>query len=75
MVHLDILKLLVLVDDTDKSITSNITTVNLSKRVTPNLNVGTKYIIPFGNALFNPHEGHMSGYWWYCKFNWFLYFW
>ena len=47
-----------IIDDTDKAITSNITTVKLSKRITPTLNVGTKYIIPFGNALFNPHEGH-----------------
>ena len=47
-----------IVDNTDEAITSNITTVKLSKRITPTLNVGTKYIIPFGNALFNPHEGH-----------------
>tara|TARA_Y100001937_G_scaffold35431_1_gene50911 strand:+ start:675 stop:2636 length:1962 start_codon:yes stop_codon:yes gene_type:complete len=48
-----------IVDDSDDAITSNITTVKLSKRVTPTLNIGTKYIIPFGNALFNPHGGHM----------------
>ena len=48
-----------IVDDTDDAITSNITTVKLSKRVTPTLNKGTKYTIPFGNALFNPHGGHM----------------
>ena len=47
-----------IIDNTDEAITSNITTVKLSKRITPTLNVGTKYIIPFGNALFNPHEGH-----------------
>ena len=49
-----------IIDDTDDAITSNITTVNLSKRVTPILNKATKYTIPFGNALFNPHDGHMS---------------
>tara|TARA_Y100001972_G_scaffold9947_1_gene10872 strand:- start:1686 stop:3647 length:1962 start_codon:yes stop_codon:yes gene_type:complete len=48
-----------IIDNADEAITSNITTVKLSKRITPTLNVGTKYIIPFGNALFNPHGGHM----------------
>ena len=49
-----------LIDNTDDAITSNITTVNLSKDFTPKLNISTKYIIPFSNALYNPHSGHDS---------------
>ena len=49
-----------LVDDTDPSITSNITTVKLSKDFLPTLNTATKYTIPFNNALYNPHSGHDS---------------
>ncbi len=49
-----------LIDETDEAITSNITTINLSKDFTPNLNTPTKYIIPFSNALYNPHSGHDS---------------
>jgi len=47
-----------LIDETDDAITSNITTVKLSKEFTPTLNTGTKYTIPFSNALYNPHSGH-----------------
>ena len=47
-----------LIDNTDDAITSNITTVELSKDFTPTLNTGTKYTIPFNNALHNPHAGH-----------------
>ena len=49
-----------LVDDTDDAITSNITTVTLSKDFTPTLDKDTKYIIPFNNKLYNPHSGHDS---------------
>ena len=49
-----------LIDDSDNSITSNITTIKLSKDFVPTLNSPTKYTIPFNNALFNPHSGHMS---------------
>ena len=49
-----------LIDETDEAITSNITTITLSKDFTPNLNTSTKYIIPFTNALYNPHSGHNS---------------
>ena len=49
-----------LVDDTDDAITSNITTVTLSKDFTPALDKDTKYIIPFNNKLYNPHSGHDS---------------
>ena len=47
-----------LIDETDDAITSNITTIELSKDFTPTLNKDTKYIIPFNNALHNPHAGH-----------------
>ena len=47
-----------LIDDTDESILSNITTVNLSQFVTPTLNVNTKYTLEFNNAIYNPHSGH-----------------
>jgi len=47
-----------LIDGVDDSITSNITTINLSKDFTPTLNTATKYTIPFSNPLYNPHSGH-----------------
>ena len=47
-----------LIDDTDESILSNITTVKLSQFVTPTLNVNTKYTLEFNNAIYNPHSGH-----------------
>jgi len=49
-----------LIDETDDAITSNITTVNLSKDFTPTLNSSTKYTVPFSNGLYNPHSGHDS---------------
>ena len=47
-----------LIDGVDDAITSNITTIDLSKDFTPTLNTATKYTIPFNNALHNPHAGH-----------------
>ena len=49
-----------LIDDTDDSILSNITTVKLSQFITPSLNVNTKYTLEFNNAIYNPHTGHAS---------------
>jgi hypothetical protein len=49
-----------LIDDTDNSITSNITTIKLTQAFTPTLNSATKYTIKFNNALYNPHSGHNS---------------
>ena len=49
-----------LIDDTDESILSNITTVKLSQFFTPTLNVNTKYELEFNNAIYNPHSGHAS---------------
>ena len=49
-----------LIDDTDESILSNITTVKLGQLFTPTLNKNTKYELEFNNAIYNPHTGHMS---------------
>ena len=49
-----------LIDDTDTSITSNITTVTLAHNLTPTLNTSTAYTIQFNNKFYNPHSGHNS---------------
>ena len=49
-----------LIDDTDESILSNITTVKLGQLFTPTLNKNTKYELEFNNAIYNPHSGHAS---------------
>jgi len=51
-------KVMELIDNTDKSILSNITTLKIRKEFTPTLNSSTKYDIYFRNALYNPHSGH-----------------
>jgi len=53
-------KLTGLIDDTDESILSNITTVRLRKSFVPTIGSSTKYTINFANALYNPHSGHAS---------------
>tara|TARA_B100000902_G_scaffold4264_2_gene5456 strand:+ start:2343 stop:4241 length:1899 start_codon:yes stop_codon:yes gene_type:complete len=53
-------ELLTLIDNTDQSIISNITTVQMAKNFTPTLNETTKYEINFANAIYNPHSGHES---------------
>ena len=53
-------KLSSLIDDTDASILSNITTVRLRKSFVPTIGTSTKYTINFANALYNPHSGHNS---------------
>jgi len=47
-----------LIDDTDTSILSNITTLKIRKDFTPTLATSTKYNVYFRNALYNPHSGH-----------------
>ena len=47
-----------LVDNTDNSILSNITTVSLGSFYTPNTSGSFSFTIQFGNPLFNPHSGH-----------------
>jgi hypothetical protein len=51
-------KLTGLIDDTDTSILSNITTVKIRKSFTPTISSSTRYDIYFRNGLFNPHLGH-----------------
>ena len=51
-------KLTGLIDDTDASILSNITTLKIRKNFTPTINSATKYDIYYRNALYNPHSGH-----------------
>jgi len=51
-------KLTGLIDDTDTSILSNITTLKIRKDFTPTLSESTKYNVYFRNALYNPHSGH-----------------
>ena len=53
-------KVIGLIDDTDESILSNVTTVQLRKSFTPTLGSSQKYSIAFSNALYNPHSGHAS---------------
>ena len=53
-------KLTGIIDDTDTSILSNITTIKIRKSFTPTLLSSNKYDIYFRNALFNPHSGHNS---------------
>ena len=53
-------KLTGLIDDTDESILSNITTVRLRKSFIPTIGSSTKHTINFANALYNPHSGHAS---------------
>ena len=49
-----------LIDNTDSSILSNITTLKIRKDFTPTLAVSSKYNVYFRNALYNPHSGHNS---------------
>jgi len=53
-------KIVELIDDTDTSILSNITTIRIRKSFTPTLSSSTKYDVYFRNALYNPHSGHRS---------------
>jgi len=47
-----------LIDATDTSILSNITTLKIRKDLVPSLSLSTKYDIYFRNAIHNPHSGH-----------------
>src|SRR5210317_147326 len=49
-----------LIDDTDTSILSNVTRLDIRKTFTPTLSASTKYDIYFRNGIFNPHTGHKS---------------
>ena len=47
-----------LIDDTDTSILSNITTLKIRKELTPTLATSAKYNVYFRNALYNPVSGY-----------------
>ena len=49
-----------LIDDTDNSILSNITTVTLAQYLTPDTTVAKGYTLDFSNAFFHPHDGHSN---------------
>lgn len=51
-------KLTGLIDDTDPSILSNITTLKVRKSFAPLIGTSSKYEVYFRNALYNPHTGH-----------------
>ena len=47
-----------MIDDTDSSILSNITTLKIRKDFTPTIDSAITYQVYFRNALYNPHSGH-----------------
>lgn len=47
-----------IIDDTDNSIVSNITTIKIRKNFTPTLNTSSRYDIYFRNSLYNPVSGY-----------------
>ena len=47
-----------LIDDTDASILSNITTLKIRKSFSPSIAASAAYNVYFRNALYNPHSGH-----------------
>jgi hypothetical protein len=51
-------KVIGIIDNTDTSIVSNITTIKIKKTITPVLNSPQKYNIYFRNALYNPVTGY-----------------
>jgi len=51
-------KVIALIDNTDPSIVSNITTLKIRKTFTPTINTSTRYNIYFRNALLNPVTGY-----------------
>jgi hypothetical protein len=53
-------KVLGLIDDTDNSITGNITNITMAHDLKPTLSTSTAYTIRFNNKIYNPHSGHNS---------------
>jgi len=53
-------KIIGLIDNTDTSIVSNITTLKIRKEFAPTIGTSTRYDIYFRNSLYNPHSGHNS---------------
>ena len=52
-------KLIGLIDDSDTSILSNVTTVTMAQFITPVTTAPTGYTIDFSNAINHPHDGHI----------------
>ena len=52
-------KLIGLIDDSDTSILSNVTTVTMAQFITPVITAPTGYTIDFSNAINHPHDGHI----------------
>jgi len=44
-----------LIDNSDASILSNITNINFSKKITPQLNTFKQYTVKFYNSIYHPH--------------------
>ena len=53
-------KIIGLIDNTDTSIVSNITTLKIRKEFTPTIGVSTRYDVYYRNSLYNPHSGHKA---------------
>ena len=51
-------KVVGLIDDTDKSITGNITRITMGKFLIPTLLSSIGYTVNFNNPFFHPHAGH-----------------
>jgi hypothetical protein len=51
-------KVAALIDDSDKSITSNITKVKMRRDLTPKFNVLATYELCFGNAIYSKKDGY-----------------
>ena len=51
-------KVVGLIDDTDVSITSNVTRITMGKFFTPTVDSEVGYTVNFNNAFFHPHDGH-----------------
>tara|TARA_R110000824_G_scaffold49838_16_gene139708 strand:+ start:1727 stop:3700 length:1974 start_codon:yes stop_codon:yes gene_type:complete len=49
-----------LIDSSERSIRSNLTTVGLRKYLKPVLNTSLNYTVRFSNPIYHPHDGHMS---------------
>jgi len=47
-----------LIDDTDSSILSNVTTLKMRQNLTPTLGTSINYEIKYNNAVYHPHAGH-----------------
>lgn len=54
-------KLTRLMDEASTSLVGNDTTIKLQRRFVPRLNATANYKVEFGNPIYHPHDGHMTG--------------